>query len=616
MTQRVQPGGNVPKGAHLSDATSSSVAAAAPTLRQLMRDFEEPKDQKRLTANWKMVAGVIAGVLVGVAVLSLVLLAVAGTHGGAVCLLAILHQKAFAGIAAAHTFLAAHTAVASSAFLTKVITLAIPVAVLLGGGGAVGKLLRSEEAKAIDQLIPKTTEAIRLLEEAALGTNQTLPEDDIQRQIDRERGSILSSKVGTEFIAAKRQEGLHYMAANREEGLYDKVLSWGAKAVKAFGRFWSIVPYTTVKSVAGAPAHYKRVLENYDRELALKTDSATTQQRGIDALNELNQLRTEQLNQVVWGTDVMGDIYSKAPELIAYDRALAKLQLLSKHQPSEQDKKVIEETINALQESDTGFNSEKTSQAISKLQRSLNLPELVKQEMATVQGIKQQLIDKRLDPNSLESQKFQGPSGGVVRSLLTIKEDIWELDWEGVVTDHAKEELRGQILEAVVIYLNQHPEATATQVNQFVKNMHEGLQTFVNRPDILLTGTIYPRRQEVIPYHRLRAEVIRCALSNDKMKTPDQWRASFDKNSWEPMAQSRSSLVAAVVGSMVADIASAGIHATPVPLSSLVAGAVTTAAVGAQKGKFSRHSTSETTQQDQRIVSATNGVMRRNRSLS
>ncbi len=381
-------------------------AGAAPfpskVAQELRNDIgNDLSKQKALQSNWKMKLGIALGVLVGIAVIAIVAGGVVASHGAIGAALGIIATKLTVG-----SQLAAH-AIHGGGLVAKAISAIATALVFLGGGKIAGKLFNKGESEALENLAPTSSAEIKKLEE----TFGPVTDAEIQNHRSKSEGTVLSVQAGRNFVQAGRNAKLHY-AGDSYKGFFGIIKKFG----KGFGHFWGLVATTTLKSFSDRK-QYGMYNENLRLEKNLKQLSANGDN---NALKKLNQLRTTQIEQYVGKLDVVGVAYAKAPELLAFDRNIAKLEILK-------------------------TRAESSGKATDSIDAQILMERAKKSE----------LLKGRLGPGELGS--IITPAGPLV-SLLTVAEDVKGLNG---VTDEAK----GQILEAVSILLRQNSEATIQDVN-------------------------------------------------------------------------------------------------------------------------------------------------------
>ncbi len=511
----IQPVPGVP-GAP-SGTSDTPRAALAPTpdhvSRELNTDFGDIQKQKVLTSNWKMKLGIALGVLVGIVVLAIVLGAVIASHGALGAVLGIVAIKLSLGAK-----VAAH-AMHVGSIGAKAISAVATAIVFLGGGTIAGKLFNKGEQEALETLIP---ESLKKFKEFEKSLKITVTESEIEEHLTKTQATVLSVQSGRNFVQAGRRAKLHY-APSAYEGFSGIV----KKVVKAFGHFWGVVASTTMKSLFDGK-QYALYNSNHFHEKSLKIQSAD----GVaDKLTELNVLRSTQIEQYVGKLDALGVAYAKAPELLAYDRIIAKLEILKSKLPSEFaqiDPKILEAKEKKLE-----------------------------------------LIKKRLTPNELGS--ISGNSGPV-KSLLTISEDIMKLP-------ELTEEAKGQILEAVSILLRQNSECTINHVNRLILIL-------VENSNLLVANDRFSTREHTIKYAEKFAEAYRSGslappfIDTSSSDSPATILAQISTRNLSPM----STISGHHLLLRTLDVAISAIHAMPITGSSALAASLTAYAVTKEKG--------------------------------
>jgi len=403
---------------------------------QLKGDFKQGaggSDYSRKSLGWngKMVAAVAIGCLIGVTVLDAVGGAFLGLPGevGRVVDWLPSHLSSLSSYGARQMRC---TGTLGSA-MKKIIESVLVCGAFFGKGCVGGALLRKSEKEAMDGLLPASREKI-----LALMGKEGLTEEEIEKGVSKRQATVVSSQAGREFIAASRRTDLHYGSR----------LGMLVSPLRTFGLFWTSVPRTAVGSLQKSK-QYTMISSVILEEQRLKEASKTIP----EDLLLLNEFRSNQIDQLVWRTDAMGDAYAAAPEIQVYDRNISILQALL-------DKKL---------------NPNKVKEIRNQIE-----VEVLKKYL---------LIQERLKTNSDALRgKVIGGEGSLIQSLVTIYYDVMKLK-------NISKEQKGQILEAVSILLTQDPKTDIIDVNALVHNIYNDI-TFRSGEK----KTQWKRRNSVIRY--------------------------------------------------------------------------------------------------------------------
>lgn len=412
---------------HNKASKTSFTVEAPPTLASLSDKCNQTQEQKaiRLSSNVKMALGIAAGVLIGTLVLGILAASIL-SHGAAIPVFGLILAKLQAGGAFAAGLITHIPHLAAIApFVAKLIPDLAIGSVMLVGGYKAGQAVKSGEAESMDEASKKLPGINDLYNEdnGLKSRLLSISEEDLENHRIEQQSHILSSQAGRNFNEASLKLKLHY-----PEGA---VLGAIKNPIKAFGHFWSIVPYTSLKSIFDKK-QYDLYNKNVEREKQLKENSV--REKSGDAnisssekhLAELNEMRKAEIEELLKSNKSIYEAYKQNPQAILYDREIAKLEVL--------EKKVKDDQIQTAN----------IQEAISRLK-----------------AIKMKLLD-------LESEER---SNNVIKSLFSINADIKALK--------LGPELEGQISEAVAILLANNPEATLEQVNDMVSKMNNGFTELV-----------------------------------------------------------------------------------------------------------------------------------------
>lgn len=537
------PGSESVRASGASDSSSSQAAhEKAPIPDFVNRELAnlQKEGPKKIPNNWKMIACYAVGIVVGLAILTLMLAALAASHGT----LGVVALAVFSKMGLSSSLLAIHAAITPVLFHGVAATVAsygMSIAqsafLFLVVGGVAGAIYTRNKEKAKDLLCPESTARIDALAAKVLGKGQSISEAEIAAKEQAQKATILSSLLGKLCLKTKREQA--------HKG--------GLNVVKGFAHMMMSGAYNTVQALRLGPKHHAATRANYDLEVDLKEKSSHLNDRGEKALKELNELRRDQLEQAVWSSDAMAEAYRVAPELSSYDRNILKLQVLRAH------------AIVNLH----GPERENTLKAIDK--------ELVSQRL-----LRMELVKSRLKPDSQEYKAlFDCRQAGrtsvpeFTRSMLTIVDDIDQF------TDLSPEQ-RGQIVEGVALLLNSNPKATLADINLFVYQAYRGFGA--------VTGGVLDRewKSHLIPSEqwKTREAVLNLALQHaadpgsQATDTPVQHTVSQER---APMLYSRDAFFARSRALQVMDMGTSLIHASGLPGSGLVGGVITGVAVATVK---------------------------------
>ena len=226
----------------------------------------------------------------------------------------------------------------------------------------------------------------------------------------------------------------------------------------------------------------------------------------------------------------MGAAYAKIPELLAYDRNIAKLEIL---------RTKVSGKPQLIAEIDTRIQIEK------------------EKKLELIQSSHRLTVAERGDIKV---------SNGPIKSLLSISEDIRGL---GLSEEHT-----GQILEAVSILLKGHPKANINDVNRLVGLLRKQL---ARQP----AQDQWKTRESVVEFAKSFTESKRLKKPEDGSTFTESPKLHHSENRNPSALETR---LLPIVLLAVVDGLAVGIHATPLPGSSAIAGGVTVGSVLLEKG--------------------------------